>query len=87
MRTRDASASKNMDVDDIALGMNKMMVKDDIPFKCAPCGATYKVNHTLEQHLQEKHGEEKKLFKCKFTDKGNVTIIKHGYSGALLSPL
>ena len=83
----DLTKVKKMDIDDIALGMNKMTVKEDLPFKCALCGATYKANHTLEQHLQEKHGEEKKLFKCIFTDKGNVTIIKHGYSGALSSPL
>lgn len=64
----DLTKVKKMDVDDIALGMNKMTVKEDLPFKCALCGATYKVNHTLEQHLQEKHGEEKKLFKCSECD-------------------
>ena len=59
---------KKMDVDDIALEIKKMTVKEDLPFKCTLCGATYKVNHTFEQHLQEKHGKEKKLFKCNECD-------------------
>ena len=76
----DLTKVKKMDVDDIALGMNKMTVKEDLPFKCALCGATYKVNHTLEQHLQEKHGEEKKLFKCSECDqilKTNRNLQNH----------
>ena len=55
-------------VDDITMKMSNMVVKEDPPFKCVLCGATYKADYTLEKHLQEKHGEEKKLFKCNECD-------------------
>ena len=64
---------KKTDVYDIALEVNKMTVKEDLPFKCTICGATCKVNHTLEQNMQEKHGKEKALFECNKCDESLKT--------------